>query len=120
MESPPAKKEAKNIFISHIHEESGIASAIKKELVKCFDERIQVFLSEAIPFGEDWQLSVIKNIENAHLILILFSPESIERPWINVEGGYGIISKKTVIPLFCLGAKGESLHYIYHRLAERT
>jgi len=106
----------KTIFISHIHEEGTIAQAIKNELEKCFPAKVHVYLSEIVPFGDDWQKSVNTNLKEANLILILFSPDSIERPWINIEAGYGIISGKKVIPLFCLGLNQDRLHYMYQRL----
>ena len=106
----------KIIFISHIHEEIEIAQAIKDELNNCFQDAISVYLSETIPFGDDWQKSVNQTLRHADLILVLFSPDSIERPWINVEAGYGIISGKQVITMYCLGLDQDKLHYLYQRL----
>ncbi len=106
----------KTIFISHIHEEDTIAQAIKNELDGCFHNNVNIFLSEIIPFGDDWQNSVNTYLKQADLILILFSPDSVERPWINVEAGYGIISGKEVIPVYCLWMDPDALHYMYQRL----
>jgi hypothetical protein len=108
--------EKKSIFISHFHEEESIAGAIREVLLKCFGEKVDVFLSKTILFGEDWSTSVNVHLKKSNLLLILFSPESVERPWINIEAGYGIIEGKDVIPMYCLGLDQEKLHYAYQRL----
>ena len=52
-------------------------------------------------------------LQKADVIVVLFSPSSQLRPWINIEAGYGIMAGKTVIPVCCLGLKKENLPTIY-------
>lgn len=110
------QEDKKVVFISHINEELPIAKAIRQELKSHFGNWLEVFLSEAISFGEDWQKSINSKLKEAHLLLVLFSPDAVDRPWINIEAGYGIINKTKVIPLYCLGLDQDKLHYIYQRL----
>lgn len=90
------------IFISHISEEKEIAKAVKEFLEKRFLNIINVFASsheESLQLGDDW-ISVIKeSMKDCELIIIICSPISIARPWINFEAGAGWIKDTPVIPL---------------------
>ena len=83
---------AVNIFISHIHEENELALSLKKLLEKCFAKSVKVFMSD-IELGSDWLARIRGSINNADLILSLFSPHSKQRPWINIETGFGVMQR---------------------------
>jgi hypothetical protein len=102
-----------NIFISHIHEDFEIALAIKAELKRCFGAQVDLFLAEDIPLGSNWFENIRNALISADLILALFSPSSMERPWINIEAGYGIMANKRVIPICCLGLQKLDLPVVY-------
>jgi TIR domain-containing protein len=102
------------IFISHIHEEVEIAKALKEALDSIFAKQVEVFLAEEIPLGTNWFSEIRTNLKAADLILALFSPYSANRPWVNIEAGFGIMSDKPVIPLLCYGLRKDRLPAPYH------
>jgi hypothetical protein len=102
------------IFISHIHEEFDVAKTIKAGLDSVFGKQVDVFLAEEIPLGKNWFSEIKKNLSAADIILAIFSPYSANRPWVNIEAGFGIMSEKTVIPLLCYGLSEDRLPAPYH------
>lgn len=101
------------VFISHIHEEGALASALKSELERCFGKQVSIFLAEEIPFGANWFNGIKDALANADIILTLFSSLSTSRPWINIETGYGVMAGKTVVPLCHSGYRKTELPTIY-------
>ena len=90
------------IFISHITEEKEIANSVKEFLERRFLKTINVFASsheESLKLGDDWMGTIKKSMKDCKLIIILCSPLSITRPWINFEAGAGWIRDLPVIPL---------------------
>jgi DNA-binding MarR family transcriptional regulator len=95
------------IFISHINEDSQIAIQLKNLLITLFSNRIEIFVSsdkESIPYGKEWFPPIKQNLINCKLTLILCSPNSIRRPWINFEAGASAILDRPTIPL-CYGGQ---------------
>jgi hypothetical protein len=89
-------------FISHITEEARVAALLKKSLNRDFVRLLDVFVSsdgEGIDAGDDWLRSVDAAIRGSALMLILCSPASIRRPWINFEAGAAWMRKIPIIPL---------------------
>lgn len=89
-------------FISHISEEAEIASHLKKALDQDFLGNLLVFVSsdrESIAAGEDWLNAIDQALRNSKLLLILCSPKSIRRPWINFEAGAAWMLDIPIIPL---------------------
>jgi hypothetical protein len=104
------------IFISHIHDEKPIAENIKKIIDAGFMYQIQVFFSSedgAIRGGEQWLNKVKKEIKESELILVLCSPASIIKQWINFEIGCGWINENDddvrIIPIVHSGLTYENL-----------
>ena len=78
------------IFISHISEEAGVADRLKATLTKDFLGLIEVFVSsdtESISAGDEWLMSVSRALSQSVVFIVLCSPDSILRPWINFEAG---------------------------------
>ena len=107
----------RRVFISYIHEEEGIARAIETQLKRILKKRVDVFLARSIPLGRDWFAEIRTQLNTANVILTIFSPYSCDRPWINIETGYGIMAEKTtdVIPVCCLGLLPSDLPSAYSR-----
>lgn len=94
-----------NVFISHISEEAEVAIVLKEWIESTFLGEYEVFVSsdsESIPAGTKWLEEMTKAITTSKIILLLCSPESIYRPWINFEAGCGWAQNKPVIPI-CYG-----------------
>lgn len=92
----------KLVFISHIHEEKEIANAFKELIEKSFLGMIEVFISSNdsnIGMGQRWLDNITGALKNASVEILLCSPKSVERPWINFEAGAGWIKDIPVIPL---------------------
>ena len=80
------------IFISHINQEKEIANSLKEFLEKKFLKTINVFASsheESLKLGDDWMGTIKESVRACKLIIVLCSPISIVRPWINFEAGAG-------------------------------
>ena len=81
------------VFISHITEEQDLAVLIKDEILEanllgCVD----VFVSSDSRVnsgGQSWLKNIEDALQRASVFLILASPASIVRPWINIEAGAG-------------------------------
>ena len=92
----------KRAFISHISEEAAVAKRLKAALVQDFLGLLEVFVSsdtESIAAGEEWLKSIETALSECSIILILCSPESIRRPWINFEAGAAWMRKIPLVPL---------------------
>lgn len=81
------------VFISHITEEQELAAVIKDEIIEtnllgCVD----VFVSSDSRVnsgGQSWLKNIEDALQRATVFIILASPQSINRPWINIEAGAG-------------------------------
>jgi len=100
------------IFISHITEESSLATCFKHWIEKLFLGHFEVFVSsdeESIRLGRRWIDEISASLDDCKIILILCSPTSISRPWISFEAGCGWIKEIPVIPICHSGLKLSSL-----------
>ena len=102
-----------DIFISHIHEDSIAASALRRYLEAAFtshglprigEKQLRVFVSsDELHLGDDWLDKIRESLKSSRVVIALFSPEALSRPWVHFEAGGAWFSEgKTVIPL-CIG-----------------
>lgn len=99
----------KKVFISHIHDEKEIAIAFKTLITKAFLNMIDTFVSsdgESIQMGSEWLKEIDTALTDCVLEVILASPKSVKRPWINFKAGAGWIRKIPVVPLCHGGTQG--------------
>lgn len=92
----------KIVFISHISEERELAVKVKELIEKSFLGMIEVFVSSdehSISLGQKWLDNITEALKTCAIEIILCSPNSITRPWINFEAGAGWIRDIPVIPL---------------------
>jgi hypothetical protein len=90
------------VFISHITEERNIAEALKRILQKSFLGMIEVFVSsspDSIPAGNNWLETISNALNSCRAEIILASPISVKRPWINFEAGAGWVRGVPIVPL---------------------
>lgn len=102
------KKDPKkfSVFISHVNENKVVANALKALIVKSFPHDVDVFVAGDpynISFSDDWFEKIKKGIDDCHLMIILCTPESVKRPWINFEAGAATILRKKVGPICFAG-----------------
>ena len=96
------------IFISHISEEKNIAICLKKWIDNLFLGHFEIFVSsdgESLKLGNKWLEGINSSLEDSKIMLVLCSPESILRPWINFETGCGWIKNIPVVPICHSGLK---------------
>lgn len=100
------------IFISFIHEEKEIAEAVKTFLREKLETHSDVFLSSdmwSIYAGEDWLKKMKEELVPAKVVLLMLSPESVRRPWVNFEAGAAWLTDKVIIPVCIRGLRPEDL-----------
>lgn len=105
MDKNPAQKQ---LFVSHIHEEAPLAVTLKNWIVPSFSGQCKVFVSsdgDNIPPGDRWLDRIEDALAESSAFLVLCSPVSITRPWINFETGCGWLRKIPVILLCHSGQK---------------
>jgi hypothetical protein len=101
-----------NIFISYINEESVLAGALKDWIESTFAGQCSVFVStdaDGIPPGTRWVERIDQALEDAEVLIVLCSPSSVKRPWVNFEAGCGFIKRVPVIPVCHSGLRKEQL-----------
>lgn len=101
-----------NIFISHIHENEPVAIKLKESLNAIFSDEINVFISgdpENIPPGQDWYTTIIDGIRRCDCMVILCSPDSVERKWIYFEAGAAAVLDRKIIPICFAGLNAGGL-----------
>ena len=129
----------KRLFISHISEERAVAELVKNVLGRDFLGLLEVFVSsdtESIAAGEEWLRSIERALRDCAIFVILCSPESIRRPWINFETGAAWMREIPIVPACHAGLlprdlrmplslrqgialnEAEGLHRFYGRIAK--
>ncbi len=121
----PTEPPTPDVFISHIHEEKGIAQVIQKYLKEAFGPQFRVFVSSdptSIGGGREWFNHILSNLKGARFVLVLLSDESRTREWINFEAGVGKGADARVIPVairqFVLGKLRFPLAGLQGRISE--
>ena len=100
------------VFISHIGAEAEIAIGFKKLIESHFLKMMDVFVSsdgQSITMGQHWLSQITLALESSAVEVIIASPVSVTRPWINFEAGAGWIRQVPVIPLCHAGMTPDSL-----------
>ena len=90
------------VFLSHIDEEAELATAVRKRVLKDFLSMVDIFQSSdssGISAGDKWLDRVGENLKLARVMIVLCSPKSVTRPWINFEVGAGWVKDIPVIPI---------------------
>lgn len=100
------------VFISHIAPEKEIAIAFKELIEASFLGMIDVFVSSdehSIGMGQRWLEDITKALKTCSIEILLCSPQSVTRPWINFEAGACWIRDIPVIPLCHSGIEPTTL-----------
>ena len=98
------------VFISHISEESKLASVLKEWIEKAFLGQIEVFVSSHdITSGEQWFTRLEAELVDAKVMLVLCSATSVAKPWINFETGAGHIKGIPIVPICHSGMTVDTL-----------
>lgn len=90
------------VFISHITEERITALLLKDLLRHSYSNELPIFVSsdyDSIPGGDVWFTAIVNGLKSSDVIIVLLSPDSLDRRWINFEAGVGVGADATVIPV---------------------
>lgn len=89
---------AYRVFVSHASPDSWVAGQIAKEVQAC---GASVFIdTEAIRGGDQFRKKILMEIEFCHEMVVLFTPWSINRLWVQQEVGGVTALGKRVTPVF--------------------
>jgi len=102
----------KVIFVSHIKEEKELAIQVKQFIEVAFLGIIDVFVSSdenSIPLGQKWLDDITEALKGCIIEIVLCSPKSVEKPWVNFEAGAGWVRDIPVIPLCHSGIQPSNL-----------
>ncbi|WP_163988867.1 toll/interleukin-1 receptor domain-containing protein [Pyxidicoccus caerfyrddinensis] len=97
-----------SIFVSHIAEEAHVARNLKEQLERTIPGA-KVFVSSGLTKGLPWLAAVEHALRKARVVLVLCSPRSVARSWVNFESGAGWSRKARVIPICHDGLRLEDL-----------
>ena len=90
------------IFISHIQEEFQVALVLKKWIDSAFADHCEVLVStdpENIPVVAQYLEKDEQALSEVKALLILCSPNSLQRPWISFDAGCAWMRKIFIIPV---------------------
>jgi hypothetical protein len=90
------------IFISHISEEAPLAFVLKDWIESTFPNQCAVFVSSDprdLPAGTRWLDEIEQTLAATRVLLVLSSPTSLTRPWINIETGCALMKRVPVVPI---------------------
>jgi hypothetical protein len=96
----------RGVFISHITEERATALLLKDLLQRTFSRDLPIFVSsdyESIGGGDVWFTTIVRGLKTSSVLIVLLSPDSLDRRWINFEAGVGAGAEATVIPVVVHG-----------------
>jgi TIR domain len=109
---PSGQRNMASIFISHISEESALATLLKNRIEGDFLGLVTVFVASdgaSISAGSDWLESVRDGLDKASLQIVLCSATSVQQPWVNFEAGAAWLKGVPIVPLCHSGFNPEQL-----------
>jgi hypothetical protein len=93
------------LFVSFVHGDEKLASAVQDLLQTELNLREEVFLSSdrsQIYAGDLWLQKIKEALSAAEIVILMLSQRSVVRPWVNFEAGAARLANKTLIPV-CYG-----------------
>ena len=100
------------IFISHIREEFQVALVLKKWIESAFADHCEVLTStdpEGIPSAAQSLEKNERAFEEIKALILLCSPDSIQKPWTSFEAGCAWLRKICIIPVCYSGLTADQL-----------
>jgi hypothetical protein len=90
-----------SVFLSHISCEANLADIVERHVNTDFIGLAEVFVSTqaSILVGSKWLDEVTAALSRANLHVVLASPESVTRKWINFEAGAAHVRGVPILPL---------------------
>jgi hypothetical protein len=102
----------KGIFLCYATEDSRLAKLLQKELENEYKMAFKIFRAQdyrSIKPGDEWWENIKEALQNYPLTLVLATPLSILKPWINFEAGASIGSRSSLVPICAYGLRIKDL-----------
>jgi PAS domain S-box-containing protein len=102
---------APKIFLSHVSSDEKIAKVLANTLSRISLDQISMWFSSdpspagGIKPGQVWVEEIKSRLVASHATLVLLTPNSLHRPWLYFESGYGFSNRKGHVIPVCLGMK---------------
>jgi len=97
-------------FVSCAKPHQSHAIELKKRLQKLFPETIQFFIGvQSIEASERWHDRILEELRKADTLLVLLSPNTVNRPWLIFEAAAAMALRAQLIPLRFCGLSAESI-----------
>lgn len=90
------------IFFSHSSKDKQSMASLKRLIQERTGGVLDIFLSsdgESIPFGTNWIHSIEKGLNDAIIMYVFVTPNSIKSDWIYFESGFAYAKNVKVIPI---------------------
>lgn len=100
------------VFVSHVTAEADVAILLKDLIAAQFLGLMDVFVSsdaQTIAMGQRWLDSITTALKECVIEIIIASPQSVPRPWVNFEAGAAWVRGIPVIPLCHSGVTPSTL-----------
>lgn len=97
------------LFISHVTEEADVAVALQRRLRETVPGVDPFVSSTDIGAGQAWLAEVSEAVEDAAMMIVLCSPRSVDRTWVNFEAGAGFGRQVEVVPVCHGGLRAADL-----------
>jgi nucleoside 2-deoxyribosyltransferase len=92
-----AGKRQVRIFLSHSYADTVLAQKIRGVLSQHLGH--SVFIHEDLSAGENWQVKLRKELEQADVIVALLTPQSVADSWLLQETGAAWALEKPIVPV---------------------
>lgn len=94
--------EKPTIFFSHSSKDQELILPLKNELEDITSGVMDIFMSsdgQSIPFGRNWVHKIEEGLNNAKIMFVFITENSINTAWIYFEAGYAYSKNVRVIPV---------------------
>lgn len=85
-----------HVFISYSHDDLDFAQNVKHELER---RKINVWIDELTPAGDDWRQDIEDALRNAYAILLILTPSATDSRYVTYEWAFAIGAGIPVIPV---------------------
>ena len=84
------------VFISYSHHDEGTARALTRALHKV---GVEVWTPAQLPAGSDIDEGFRKKLEQADIVVLLITADSVRSPWTAFEFGASVALRKRIVPV---------------------
>src|SRR5262249_7788655 len=94
------------IFFSHSSRDGVVLTRLKELFLEKTGGAIQVFQSsdgQSIPLGRNWVHQVEEGLNEAVMMIVFITPNSLASQWLYFESGFAYARQKRVVPVGFLG-----------------